>query len=309
MADYICVDGGTTNTRVYLVSDKRVVDCVKFSIGAQKGLDGSEPLKDVLKEGITTLLSRHSKKPSDIKAILASGMITSEGGLIKLDHICAPAGPAELKLHMYKIDFPDICDIPFVFIRGVKTEGLSLETADMMRGEETELAGTFCGEGVYILPGSHSKIVSVDTFGRITDFKTMLTGEMIAALSQNTILKASVDLSIDTLDPDKLFEGYEYSNKNGINEALFKVRILANLFGGTKTQVYSFFMGVVLCGEVNYILSKAPRKIVIGGKRQIKDALSLLISKLSSIETVLLSEETVDNSSALGAVKIYEYQQ
>ena len=50
----------------------------------------------------------------------------------------------------------DLADIPFVFFRGVKT------ATDMMRGEETELVGLCAAPdagSVYVLPGSHAKIV------------------------------------------------------------------------------------------------------------------------------------------------------
>ena len=55
-------------------------------------------------------------------------------------------------------------------------------------------------EEKYVLPGSHSKLIHVDGAGRIVDFTTMLTGEMIAALSQNTILKDAVYLAGTRLD-------------------------------------------------------------------------------------------------------------
>lgn len=90
-----------------------------------------------------------------------------------------------------------------VIVPGVKTEGETIADADMMRGEETELIGLMEHlerAAVYVLPGSHSKLIHVDAAGRIVDFTTMLTGEMIAALSQNTILKDAVHLAGTRLD-------------------------------------------------------------------------------------------------------------
>ena len=90
-----------------------------------------------------------------------------------------------------------------VIVPGVKTEGETIADADMMRGEETELIGLMEhleSAAVYVLPGSHSKLIHVDGAGRIVDFTTMLTGEMIAALSQNTILKDAVYLAGTRLD-------------------------------------------------------------------------------------------------------------
>ncbi len=90
-----------------------------------------------------------------------------------------------------------------VIVPGVKTEGETIADADMMRGEGTELIGLMEhleSAAVYVLPGSHSKLIHVDGAGRIVDFTTMPTGEMIAALSQNTILKDAVYLASTRLD-------------------------------------------------------------------------------------------------------------
>ena len=308
MANYITIDGGTTNTRLSLVLDGRVVDTVKYNVGARAGIDDKAPLKNAVKEGISTLLNNHGLTENDITKILASGMITSEFGLCKLDHIVAPAGIKELHDTMHETEISEISNIPFVFLRGVKLGGEALEKADMMRGEETELFGLSDKlSGVYILPGSHSKIITVDENGRITDFKTMLTGEMIASLSQNTILKSSVDLSCDKVSNEYLLKGYHYCQSHGINEALFKVRVLGNLFGADKTQLYSFFMGVVLCDEVKEVLKINPQKITVGGKRQIKEATVKLLKNLSNAEIISASDSEVDTSSTLGAVRIFEY--
>lgn len=177
-----------------------------------------------------------------------------------------------------------------------------------MRGEETELMGIINdGECIYILPGSHSKIINTDKNGRITSFKTMLTGEMIMSISQNTILEDAVDISNLITDSEYLLKGYNYSKKFGINEALFKTRVLKNLFGESSQKVYSFFLGIILCDEIKSILKANPTKIVIGGKKQIKEAMYWLLSIPTTSEIILLTDEAVDASSALGAVKIFEY--
>ncbi len=308
MVNYITIDGGTTNTRLTLVTDGKCVDTVKYNVGARAGIEDKTALKNAVKEGIATLLDRNSLKEADIKRIIASGMITSEFGLCKLDHLIAPVGISDLHKEMYETELPKISSIPFVFIRGVKLLGDSLENADMMRGEETELFGLcndFCG--VYILPGSHSKIINVDESGKIVNFKTELTGEMIYALSQDTILKSTVDLSVDELCEDYLLKGYHYCNKLGINEALFKVRVLGNLFNADKVQTYSFFMGVVLCAEINTVLKMNPQRVTVGGKKQIKEATVALLKAKTNAEIISVDDSIVDTSSAIGAVRIFEY--
>ena len=305
---YITIDGGTTNTRISLVTDNIVLDTLKFGIGARNGIDNNSELKETIKNGITEILSKNNLLEKDIISIIASGMITSEFGLINLPHIKTPAGISELNSNIYKTSLEEISPIPFTFIRGVKTDCTSIENADMMRGEETELMGIMeKGECVYILPGSHSKIIKTDNDDKITEFKTMLTGEMIMSISQNTILKDAVDINNCETDKDFLLKGYNYCSDFGINDALFKVRVLKNMFGENSKNVYSFYLGIILHDEIKEILKLNPKKIIIGGKKQIKEAMYNLLSTLNKSEIIVLADNIVDNSSALGAVKIYEY--
>ena len=309
MKEYITIDGGTTNTRVSLTDGKSVRATVKIPIGARKSIDGSAELKAGLREAIKKLLSDTKICISDLDAIIASGMITSEFGLINLPHLTAPVGLEELHGGIFAEEIPEVVSLPIHFIRGVKTVG-TLASTDMMRGEETELIGILdssYGECVYVLPGSHSKLIYTDGDGRITHFSTTLTGEMLAALSEGTILRDAVSLSVEKLDTDSLESGFLYAKEHGINEALFKTRILKNLFGKDESACYSFFLGAVLSDEILSIVASAASTAVIGGKRQLKEATAHLLSKFSDKKTVILSDEVVESSTALGAVKIFEY--
>ena len=307
MKNYITLDGGTTNTRLSLVRDGKVTATVKYPVGARASIDGKEPLFSAIREGIDRLLDEAGLVPSDIERVIASGMITCEHGLLELPHTVAPAGIDELRAGMAEQIFPDVSPIPFAFIRGVKTRG-ELRQTDMMRGEETELMGIIGDdpEGSYLLPGSHSKLVRVDKDGRITDFQTMLTGEMIHALTSATILKDAVDLTAE-LDLDSLLSGYRTAEQMGVNSALFKVRIMKNLFGATSDQVYSFFLGVVLSDELSEVIASKPARVVIGGKRQLRVASAAILERYLSCPIIALTDEQVEGSVALGAVKVYEH--
>ena len=308
--NYITIDGGTTTTRISLVCDKQIKQTVKLSVGARKSMDGGADYKGEIKSAIEKVLSDNNIKNEDIKRILASGMITSEFGLCNLPHISVPAGIQELHENMHETVISEISDIPFVFIRGVKSVSDNLSETDMMRGEETELCGLMTegdGECMYILPGSHSKLIFTDKKGRISKFSTMLTGEMIFALSQSTILKDAVDLSISETDDEYLFMGDSYCRTHGINEALFKVRILKNLFGASPVQCYSFFLGVVLSQELDAVRKCDIGKIVIGGRSQIKNAMAKILGKTTDKEIACMDDKAVDESTSSGLIKIYEY--
>lgn len=308
MSAYITVDGGTTSTRVNYLKNGELLDTIKLDIGIRAGMGARDKYIGVIKDAVDEIILRN--KAPEIERILASGMITCEFGLCNLPHIDVPAGKKELHETMYETVIKEISDIPFVFIRGVRTVGGDIEDCDMMRGEETELMGIIqekYGECIYVLPGSHSKIIKTDKSGNIISFSTMLTGEMIASLSQGTILKDAVDLSVDTIDKEYLFKGYDYAKASGINKALFKVRILKNILGRSKQEVYSFFMGIVLCGEIINILKEDTETVVLGGKEQIKRAMALILKEKTDKNIIELDEKTVDRSTSLGMIKIYEY--
>lgn len=313
MKRYITVDGGTSNTRINLVEDKKITATVKLSRGARAGIDDRQGLTVALRDTISEILKEHSLTEKDIIRILASGMITSEFGLYELPHLSAPAGIRELHESTKEVAFPEISSIPFVFIRGVKVDSDSLSDFDMMRGEETELMGLFAQgyasrdkEQLFVLPGSHSKLIRTDNSGRITSFSTMLSGEMILSLSQNTILKDAVDLSVSEYDEEMLSYGYRFAKEEGLNKTLFKVRILKNRFKRTPQEICSFFIGAALADEIDSIISSGVDGIAIGGKSQIKTATAILLRSISSLKVTEISDEAVDLSTALGAISVYE---
>ena len=309
MNTYITIDGGTSSTRVNFLKNGEILDTVKLDIGARACIGNRKEYECKMKSAIDEIILRN--KASGVERILASGMITSEFGLCNLPHINAPAGINELHKAMYQTVINEISDIPFVFMRGVKLDGKDIDDCDMMRGEETELIGIMqekYGACIYVLPGSHSKIIKTDRHGRIISFSTTLTGEMIASLSQGTILKDAVDLSITKkILGEYLMKGYDYTVSAGINKALFKVRILKNIFNCSNEEVYSFFMGIVLCQEILNIVKEDAETVVLGGKEQIKKAMALILKEKTNKNIIELDEKTVDYSTSIGMVKIYEH--
>ena len=79
--------------------------------------------------------------------------------------------------------------------RVVVVPGLSVRdrrgAPDVMRGEETQILGALaasgCADGLFVLPGTHSKWARVEA-GRIVGFATFMTGEVFAALKDHTLL-------------------------------------------------------------------------------------------------------------------------
>ena len=235
---YIVIDGGTTNTRIYTVEHSQVTECARAEVGAGKPEGLSEFVRDTL------------KKLPQPDAVIASGMITSASGLYELPHLKAPAGIRELHRGIKRVILPEISRFPIYFIPGVRTD------QDMMRGEETELAGlskAFSPDSAYILPGTHSKCIQTDQEGRISDFFTLLTGELLSAVKTSTIAGKSFDFYEEFIG-QYLKAGFDACKTTGINAALFQCRTLAILHHCTKQEIYSFCLGAVLCPEVERIL-------------------------------------------------------
>jgi len=118
--------------------------------------------------------------------VLLAGMVGSRQGWVEAPYLACPAGAAEIAAALVAV--------PFEGARVRLVPGLS-DTDDsgvpeVMRGEETQIIGALTeirGDGVACLPGSHSKWARI-AGGRITTYRTYLSGETFSALRYGTIL-------------------------------------------------------------------------------------------------------------------------
>lgn len=307
--NYITIDTGTTNTRISIIRDKEILDVLKLKVGAGDTKKDPSILKKTIKSGINEILLKNRLFENDIECVIACGMITSEFGICDLEHLKAPCGIEELANGLHHTNIAEISSLPFFFVRGVKIEGDTFETTDVMRGEETELLGLtnrIEPNCLYVLPGSHSKLILTDDKGRIERFSTELTGELMSAVAGSTILNQNIDLNIDVeVDNEYLRMGYLYAKEHGLNAAFFKVRILNSFFGCTRPQIYGFFKGVALCPEIENIKKTGSKKVIVSGKAQLRSPMCYLLTEFSDSEIISVPDEISDNATAIGMVKIY----
>ncbi|MBQ3177744.1 MAG: 2-dehydro-3-deoxygalactonokinase [Clostridia bacterium] len=310
----LTIDGGTTNTRLYLLDNGEILARRKLSMGIRDTLqpEGKARFHTAVADAAAELTAGCS-----VDAIVCSGMIGSETGLYSCPHAAAPISFAGLAEAMVPVSLPGISDIPFWFVPGVKTFAVLPPSAadvpldllagmDIMRGEETELAGIcarlgIAGERTFVLPGSHMKTVSLDDAGRITAFHTSLTGELLRAAAEHTILQASVGQAYPkTADPDQLRRGYALAREYGMAQALFKVRILDKSIGGlTAEELYAFLMGILLQEDVTRLIRDG-RPVCIAGSDPFRSAYRILLAD-GGIPAEEIPEETADCASAYGA--------
>jgi 2-dehydro-3-deoxygalactonokinase len=259
----VCIDGGTTNTRLWLLHGAQVVARREVAVGARDtARDGHNGrLKAGLRENLDALLAERPAAVPAPRLIAAAGMITSPQGLLDVPHVAAPAGPRAIAAAAQQATFPDVSPLPFVFAPGVRTverpgAARGAVTADVMRGEETLCLGLLrmgllAPGGALLNVGSHWKLVRTDTEGRVAWSVTSLAGEMIEAVRTGTVLASALpEGPLLEVDRGSLAGGMEEARRSGLPRALFAVRLFELSGRTTPTARLSFLAGAFIGTEL-----------------------------------------------------------
>ena len=260
----LCVDAGTTNTRLWLVRGEQVVARREVAVGARDtARDGHNGrLKAALREALDALLLERPADAPAPRVIAAAGMITSPQGLLDLPHVSAPAGPREIAAAAQQATVPEVSLLPFVFVPGVRTverpgAAKGVVSADVMRGEETLCLGLLrlglLAPGAALLNlGSHWKLVGTDAGGRVAWSVTSLSGEMIEAVRTGTVLASALpEGPLVTLDRAALAGGMEEGRRSGLPRALFAIRLFELSGRTTPAARLSFLAGAFIGTELD----------------------------------------------------------
>jgi len=216
------IDCGTTNTRIY-ITDK--AGNVLYSGNKKVGVRDTSihNTTAVLRKGVTDLyysiLAENHIREEEIEYVIASGMITSEIGLIEIPHLVAPVGIDELAGGIVKVeDDPDVLPIrrPIYFVRGIRNHyeknarADSLRKIDFIRGEEVQCIGIIdsypLDEAYSIVAlSSHTKVMYIDRDKRIAGSITTISGQFYEALVDSSNLGKSI-VPLEGEDPG----GYGY---------------------------------------------------------------------------------------------------
>ena len=300
MSQYlITIDGGTTNTRAVLWDRTlRAVCTAKEEVGVRNtAIDGHNGrLKEAVKELIWSLLGQAKISREQVRAVYASGMITSNVGLVEIPHLIAPASIEDFAGNVRSVLIPDVSPEPIHFIPGLKNMPDSevtlenLDSMDIMRGEETEALALLSHienrEGcLLVLPGSHTKFVTVDASGSMTGCLTSLAGEMLAVLTEYSIVADSVKRQFvsGNFDEAYLSAGFRAARDTSCARAAFLTRIAGQFLTKDPNQCASFLLGAVLQNDVSAIRSsKALRvnpqmHVLIAGKKPLRSAIKTLL--------------------------------
>ncbi len=264
--DCFLVDGGTTNTRVWLRRGQSLHGPERLAVGVRDtAVDGSNGrLKRELAAGFARLAAGDRLPPLAV----AAGMITSPLGLMEVPHCQAPAGAAELAAGAAETEFPEFGGLRWLLLPGVRSgpreyDQASVAEADIIRGEETELMGALASGRVsapllYIHVGSHTKAIRVDSAGRITQGVSTLGGELLDVVSNHTILASGVrGASSEAVSLQLLLEGAGHARRYGLTRALFLVRLLELRLQWSPAQLNGFLLGACIETDLAAILPAA----------------------------------------------------
>lgn len=319
----VTIDTGTSNTRVKLWNKGKIVSSSFVGVGVRDtAITGSKAkLYQGVREAIKTALEKIDMEVSEVDLFLASGMITSNVGLYEVPHVCAPAGIEELAKGMVSAQIDEVIDKPIWFVPGVKNQLKDInintcEEMDIMRGEETETFGIIEnlkieGPAVVVLPGSHSKFVSINESGQITGCLTTLAGELLSIITNNTILANALNNSfVEEINEELIIAGADYSKKVGLNRTLFTTRILDQFTTYSVNDKANFLLGAVL--ETDLFAVKNSRAIrvspdqtvIIGGGKFSKRAFEILIKRddYFSGKVYIVDDELMEDVSGIGCI-------
>ena len=186
---------------------------------------------------------------------LISGMAGSKQGWVEAPYCACPAGFADVAAQVAWIS-DALLPVPTAIVPGLCCEepctvpGLP-SLPDVMRGEEVQIFGamqlTGWRNGVFVLPGTHSKWATVEN-GRVTGFKTFMTGELYALLSQHSLLAKSIAAGAP-LDPPAFGSGLMVARQGGgLLHNAFGTRTLS-LFARMDAAALSSYLSGLVIGE------------------------------------------------------------
>lgn len=247
--DWIAVDWGTSNLRAWAMGPGGVLAHATSDDGMGK------LARDQFEAALLRLIDPWLTGPTPV---IACGMVGSRQGWHEAPYRTVPCRPVAADA---------LVAVPTADprLRMLIAPGLRQMTPpDVMRGEETQIAGALAlqpdYDGVFCLPGTHSKWVQVSA-GEVISFQTFLTGEMFALLSTQSVLRHGMagdgwdDAAFDVALSDAL------SRPERIAARLFSLRA-EGLIGGlepavARARLSGLLIGIELAASRPYWLGQA----------------------------------------------------
>lgn len=256
---FIAVDWGTTNRRGYLLGpDGRLVDEMEDDSGILSVEAGGFPA------AVAEIRERLGDRP-----LLLAGMVGSNRGWIEAPYVPCPASAGELAAHIIWAEEARTAIVP----------GLSFlndRRADVMRGEEVQMFGALAAAAVppdalVCHPGTHNKWVTIED-GRVTRFRTVMTGELFSLLKERSILS-------DLLQASAVAAGAAFQagvlhglSDEDLTAELFSVRARVLLDQAEREDAASYTSGLLIGTDLRTGLRDAGEgEIVVMGRPELTE--------------------------------------
>lgn len=229
--DFVAVDWGSTHRRIFYIADGRV---------SRRLVDdrGLRAISDFPAE-IAQLRDAVGAQP-----LLLAGTVGSNRGWVEVPYVAAPA-----RLETVAAGVVRAGDGIFI-VPGVNVPDPA--RPDIMRGEEVQLLGALAlgliGDGLVCLPGTHSKWAVIEA-GAIDSFRTVMTGDIFAALQSASILS---DLLVDAPLCDAVFaQGVDHGlEASDLTAELFTTRARVLTAGLSRADAASRISGLLIGADV-----------------------------------------------------------
>jgi 2-dehydro-3-deoxygalactonokinase len=208
--------------------------------------------------------------------VVMAGMVGARGGWIEVPYVRCPADAAALAAGMLRLDASregqGLAHRTFWCVPGMADR--TTATGDVMRGEETQVAGLLgtLGGGTHTLclPGTHSKWVQVRD-GAIVRLSTAMTGEMYALLRAHSILGRGMPEGETALDTTAFDAGLGCSRDatGGLLHDLFGVRTAALFNRFPPRSLASYLSGLLIGHELQAALAGLPAPVHLVGSESL----------------------------------------
>lgn len=261
-ASYIALDWGSTNLRAFLYQQGKCT----AQVSSERG---------VTRLGDATFLQVFSEIMAPWQSlnlpVIMAGMVGSNAGWVDVPYLAAPVSLDVLGEHLFAVD----AVLP---VKAWIVPGICIDRDDnrnVMRGEETQLAGAFteCPAPLYLMPGTHSKWVQAEG-GILRDFRTAMTGELHHLLMNHSLIGKGLPEQQPDADVFRLALETGY-NQPEITGRLFEVRAAHVLNRLEKSSVSDWLSGLLIGSEVAQMLrhfgsgSSNQRSVTVVGNPQL----------------------------------------
>lgn len=330
---FAVIDCGSTNTRVYLVKENLVIGKGEVKAGVNDtAITGSkQKLKNGISEAFELAVSSAAVKLEDIQFAIASGMITSDLGLMEIPHLVAPVSVQDLSDNVQIVENPEIFpfNMPVVFVPGIKNNaGESIwdnvRKIDLMRGEETQAIGLVAKLSpqlpvTIIELGSTTKLIHIDKDGRIAGSITTLSGQVYNAVKKETFIGNCVKVqeghTEDFFSLEVLKQAYDCVQNAGLLRSLLFTRFIQFSLP-TTAEERKFYCESAIAADDMKIFAEAESQgfhldgdiIFVGNKHRsrIYETMMREVMGLTNPMTHVTGSEEIDMLAVIGASYVVE---